>query len=321
MASRKLKFSFGMIVFNGDTFLKETLESIYDFAYEIIIVEGPDRNAVCMAGPDGGSSDSTMDILEHFPDPLKKIKIIRGTWQNKDEQSNRFISEATGDYIWQVDDDEVYKEEDLFEVEELLINDPEITAVSFYWMNFFKNFQTVMVADPPYEVWRLFKLKSGYRFRTHRPPTVYDPVTGVELHSVKPLHGEELARRGIYIYHYSYLTDKQVRDKICYHTNYRLKECGAGIPDIGIANKCEWLDRFWRLVWSCRIFTPLRKKMDRGFNYSYMENVWGSWEFQREEVESSFGVSPGLGPYRVTKKYVGRHPRSMTFRVASFQSN
>lgn len=31
-----------MIVFNGESFLHELLESIYDFAYEIVVVEGPD---------------------------------------------------------------------------------------------------------------------------------------------------------------------------------------------------------------------------------------------------------------------------------------
>lgn len=95
MAGRKLKISSGMIIFNGDTFLREVLESIYDFAYEIIIVEGPDQNALPMAGPDGASCDRTMEIIENFPDPLKKIRVIRGIWKNKDQQSNWFIVEAT----------------------------------------------------------------------------------------------------------------------------------------------------------------------------------------------------------------------------------
>ena len=114
--NRSLRFSFGMIVFNGEAFLREVLESIYDFAFEVIVVEGPDVNALPMAGPDGGSSDGTMDILRTFPDPEKKIKVIRGVWQSKDHQCNRFIEEACGDYIWQVDDDEIYKREDLLKI-------------------------------------------------------------------------------------------------------------------------------------------------------------------------------------------------------------
>jgi glycosyltransferase involved in cell wall biosynthesis len=133
----QLKFSFGMIVFNGETFLEEVLQSVYDFAYEIIIIEGADRNARHMARPDGGSTDGTLDILYGFSDPDRKIKIIRGAWDNKDQQSNRYIEEASGDYIWQIDDDEVYKPEDLREVERRLLNDPDITAASFIWQNFF----------------------------------------------------------------------------------------------------------------------------------------------------------------------------------------
>ena len=149
MKGGTLRFSFGMIVFNGETFLHELLESIYDFAYEIVAVEGPDRNALPMAGPDGGSTDRTVEILRSFPDPERKLKLIRGTWRDKDEQSNRYMQEVSGDYLWQVDDDEIYKPEDLVRVAEMLRDDPKVTAVSFYWQNFFKGFDRVMVADPP----------------------------------------------------------------------------------------------------------------------------------------------------------------------------
>src|SRR5512134_1673059 len=107
------RFSFGMIVFNGETFLHELLDSIYDFAYEIFGVEGPDQNSLPMAGPDGGSTDRTVEILRSYPDPERKLRVIRGTWRDKDEQSNRYMDEVSGDYIWQVDDDEIYKPEDL----------------------------------------------------------------------------------------------------------------------------------------------------------------------------------------------------------------
>ena len=315
-SSRKYRFSFGMILFNGDAFLKEALESIYDFAYEIIIIEGSDMNAVCMAGSDGGSADNTMRILENFPDPLEKIRIIRGSWKDKDEQSNRAISEATGDYYWQIDDDEVYKEQDLLAVEELLEDDPDITAVSFEWMNFFRNFNTVMIANPPYEVWRLFKIGPGCRFKTHRPPTVFDPLSGQVLNLVKPLRGSALAERGIYIYHYSYITDKQVKEKIAYHTNYRLRECNAGIPFLSFFSKYPNWENSWKRLWRHRIFYSLRKKFDSEFNYSYLHNVWAKWEMDPESVETRFGISPGAGPYRGTTRFSGSHPRSIEMRLS-----
>src|SRR5258708_25888879 len=98
-----------MIVFNGETFLQELLESIYDFAYEIVVVEGPDQNSLPMAGPDGGSTDRTLEILRSYPDPKRKLRGIRGTWRDKDEQSNPYMDEVFGDYILQGDEHDIHK--------------------------------------------------------------------------------------------------------------------------------------------------------------------------------------------------------------------
>ena len=116
--------------------------------------------------------------------------------------------------LCEIDDDEIYKHEDLEKIEKLLLDDPDRTAVSFYWHNFFKSFNRVMVADPPYEVWRLFRLGPGYVFKTHRPPTVVDPRTGTVMNELNPLRADRLADEGIYIYHYSYMFDRQVQEKM-----------------------------------------------------------------------------------------------------------
>ena len=71
-----LKFSFLMIVFNGDDFLHQSLESVYDFAHEIFVIEGAVKEAWPIANVDGSSTDNTIQVLNDFPDPLKKIKII-----------------------------------------------------------------------------------------------------------------------------------------------------------------------------------------------------------------------------------------------------
>lgn len=313
---RPLRFSFGMIVFNGEEFLQEVLESIYEFAYEIIVVEGPDRNALSMAGPDGRSTDGTQTILKSFPDPLKKLKIIHGSWSSKDEQCNRFIEEASGDYIWQVDDDEVYKKEDLRKIEKLLIDDPEITAVAFQWQNFFKGFDRVMVADEPYEVWRLFRLRPGYRFQTHRPPTVVDPSTGAIMNRIKPLSGRKLAEMGIRIYHYSYIFDRQVRSKIQYHTNLRLDEQGIGIPSLPTwLSKQGWINKQWRAFWSISWLRALRRRRDTGFRYDYYDRIWLPWDQDSTAVEARYGVSPSPGPYRRTEPFWGTHPEVIARRL------
>ena len=316
VTGRSLRFSFGMIVFNGAEFLKEVLESIYDIAYEIIVIEGPDLNALPMAGPDGGSTDGTMTILGEFPDPQKKLRVIRGVWESKDQQSNRFIEEATGDYIWQVDDDEVYKKEDLLKVEQFLLDDPEITAVAFHWQNFFKGFDRIMVADPPYEVWRLFRFHSGFRFSTHRPPTVVDPSSGAVMNRLKPLHGYVLADAGIFIYHYSYIFDAQIRDKIQYHTNFRLDEQAVGTPRLPpVLSRHPLLERWWRRLWAKPWLRSLRRYLDTGFHYDYFDKIWKEWDRDPAGVESRYGISPSPCPYRRTTAFKGVHPEGIRRRL------
>lgn len=315
--SKSLRFSFGIIVFNGAAFLKEVLESIYDFAFEIIVIEGPDLNALSMAGPDGGSTDGTMDILRGFPDPEKKLKVIRGIWQSKDQQCNRFIEQVSGDYIWQVDDDEIYKKEDLLKIERILLEDPDITAVAFYWQNFFKGFDRVMVADPPYEVWRLFRFRPGYQFSTHRPPTVVDGPGGAVMNHMKPLHGQALADAGIYIYHYSYVFDDQVRDKIRYHTNFRLNEQGVGTPRLPtVLSRQIWIRQGWRNLWAMPWARSLRCYFDKGFHYDYYEKIWKPWDLDPEGVENRYGISPSSCPYRRTTAFKGVHPEVIRRRLA-----
>jgi glycosyltransferase involved in cell wall biosynthesis len=316
MTGKSLRFSFGMIVFNGAEFLKEVLASIYDFAYEIIVVEGPDRNALPMAGPDGGSTDDTLTILKNFPDPQKKLRVIRGVWESKDQQCNRFIEEASGDYVWQVDDDEVYKQEDLRRIERLLLEDPEITAVAFQWQNFFKGFDRVMVADPPYEVWRLFRFRPGYRFATHRPPTVVDPSTGAVMNQVKPVSGRVLADSGIYIYHYSYVFDRQVKNKIQYHTKLRLDEQGIGIPALPRwLGRQRWVADQWKRLWGASWLRQLRRRHDAGFHYDYIERIWMPWDQDPLAIELQYGVSPSPGPYRRTQPFKGVHPEVIAQRL------
>ncbi len=59
----------------------------------------------------------------------------------KDEMSNAYATQATGDYLWQVDIDEFYKAEDMARILSTLRDDPTISAVSFkqiqFWGGFF----------------------------------------------------------------------------------------------------------------------------------------------------------------------------------------
>ena len=79
------KVAFGMIVLNGDYVLEECLNSVYDYASQILIAEGPVKY-----WQDKGltsSTDNTNYILDNFPDPKNKIKILPYSYSKSSPKS------------------------------------------------------------------------------------------------------------------------------------------------------------------------------------------------------------------------------------------
>jgi len=222
------KITFGIIVLNGEPFTRYCLRALYPFADEIIVVEGGTPKAASLTTPDGHSTDGTLESLHYFKeqeDPQEKVQIVvrDGFWIGKDEQSQAYAARATGDYLWQVDIDEFYRPQDIQVVLEMLRDDPTITAMSFRQMTFWGGFD--YVTDGWYlrrwaEIFhRLFKWGADYEYVTHRPPTVHDP-RGRDLRSLHWVNGHQLARHGIYLYHYSLVFPKYVMDKCEYNRHH-----------------------------------------------------------------------------------------------------
>lgn len=103
-------------VLNEADFLKESLESIYDYADKIVILEYCLESMKRIIRPDrvtehGLSVDGTTEIIKEFPDPKKKIEYRPVGFIHGDEsipyQMIVDLSEV-GDYIWVLDGDIVY---------------------------------------------------------------------------------------------------------------------------------------------------------------------------------------------------------------------
>lgn len=311
-----LRLSFGMIVFNGAAFLKETIDAVYADAHEIIIVEGADKNAWSLALPDGSSTDETIAIIKNYPDLKKKIRLIQGKWQDKTHASNEYLRYVTGDYVWHLDDDEVYRKEDIAKIRARLSADTTISAVSFHFKNFFRGFAYETVAydgSASREVWRIFKYVPGAQYTTHRPPTLVHPDKTITNDS-SPLRAKELVDEGIFFYHFSYITDAQVEQKMRYHTNLRLREQDCGIPFLEPLKKIPSLQRFWRWLWHHRSMDSLRIHLDsRYFNYQYVQTVWQPWDHNREKIELLYNVLPAM-PRSKTVQYHGPLPETVRAR-------
>jgi len=248
-----------MIVLNGEPFTRYTLRALYPYAHEIIVVEGAAPGAANIASADGHSLDGTLDSLRAFKadeDPQDKLIIVTrdGFWSEKDEMSQAYAQRATGDYLWQVDVDEFYQPGDIEAICNLLRERPSITAVSFESVFFW--------AAPDYRVdsWylrrgeaefhRLFKWGQGYRYVTHRPPTVVD-AQGRDLRHQHWIRAKDLLARGIHLYHYSLLLPKQVREKCEYY------------------RRAEWAQRRHILEWAEETYFALRRPYHAHNVYEY----------------------------------------------------
>lgn len=250
------RITFGIIVLNGEPFTRFNLAALYPFAHQIIVVEGAAPSAKDLATQDGHSADGTREVVQQFQrdtDPEQKVLLVTaedeghpdGFWTEKDEMSQAYASRATGNYLWQVDMDEFYRAEDMERVINLLYADPDIQAVTFqvrtFWGSLFSRTDGVFLRRDAQNFHRLFAWGPGFRYVTHRPPTVVD-AAGQDLRLVKALTGTDMARRGIHLYHYSFLFPFQVRSKLTYYSTL-----GASLG-LGLQRQRQaWHDNFWTL--------------------------------------------------------------------------
>lgn len=243
------RITFGIIVLNGEPFIRYTLRALYPYAHEIIIVEGATYGAKNIATSDGHSRDTTLDTLRQFKaeeDPDNKLIIITqdGFWSEKDEMSQAYAARATGNYLWQVDVDEFYQPEDIEAVLTMLQEKPSITAVSFKTITFWG--APDYVVDGWYlrrgaEVYhRLFKWDDGYTYVTHRPPTVHN-VDGQDMRDIHWVTADDMEQHGIRMVHYSLLLPKQVIEKCDYYSH------------------AEWAKRQGALDWANNAYLSLNR--------------------------------------------------------------
>jgi hypothetical protein len=212
-----MKIAFGMIIFEGDYVLKECLKQVYPFASQILIAEGP-VNYWQRQGRIT-STDETNKILDEFPDPENKIKIVHGQFNEKDDQCKAYMQHINDDidYLWNLDSDEVYKTEDLKKIINFL-NDEKPTSVGIRSCSFYGGFDNYLTG---FELkrdnfLRIFKFEKGSTWLTHRPPTIQYPINSNVI--IKHVDSDTLFNLlGVQMYHYSYVFPVQVHTKINYY--------------------------------------------------------------------------------------------------------
>jgi predicted O-methyltransferase YrrM len=279
------RFSIGMIVLNAELFLQTCLESIYDFAYEILIVEGACPQARWDANSRGTSRDRTLEIIQSFTDPDNKIKLVASrAWDHKDQMVNAYIPYVSGDYLFQVDSDEIWNKVALENIRRVLSAEPDITCLEFNPLQFWHNFETVLVGghwEEPFM--RIFRFEPGARWQSHEPPILLNP-RGQAYNNIKRINLTD--KYGVTFFHYSYVTEQQARWKWEFFKRY----------DINVVPSSDESTRI-------------------GMTQDWFEKVWLAWRDDPQGVENKYGTSPGggpaWGPKGRTEPYHGPHPQAI----------
>ncbi|ACF42865.1 hypothetical protein [Pelodictyon phaeoclathratiforme] len=227
-----VRITFGMIVLNGEPFTRYNLLSLYPWAHQIIVVEGACRTAKAVATPDGHSIDGTLETLRCFQggeDLEHKVILVSaydegykdGFWPEKTEMCRAFARRATGNYLWQVDSDEFYRELDMENIIKLL--EQGVGRITFpqhsFWggIDYINKGIGLAIFDRGISGARVFAWGEGFQYKEHRPPTVVDKE-GENVSLRGDVSSAIMTKKGIYRYHYCLVFPSQVFSKVNYYS-------------------------------------------------------------------------------------------------------
>ncbi|MBJ9987102.1 MULTISPECIES: glycosyltransferase [Paenibacillus] len=190
-------------ILNEETFVPLYLESVAAFADEIIIV-------------DGGSTDGSMEHIARLETkyPIKLFTMPQTglpyteDW-NESEVRNFLIGQATGDWIMNLDIDEMMDDRFRDLLPELMAN----TAVDVYqfpFVNFWRDPNTIRVNSPGDERWsnditRMWRAGKGIRYRDEKHHCTLEAAGGASIWSLPRV------RADVNVYHYHYAIGKRIK--------------------------------------------------------------------------------------------------------------
>lgn len=223
-----IKISYMMLVFNAirtlpKGMLEKNLRRIHDQAHEIFIIEGASRSDMLKYTKDGRSTDGTIELINNLKKELPKIRLIQkeGFWDGKNEMCKSIAGKVTGDYIFQLDSDEFYHEDE-FPLLLQILEDRKPFAVHFYAYHFFGDFDNCIdknsggswVNSTELSWGRIFKnLPGKSMWIEHRPPTYLYNDNIICNNQPNILTSLDTFNMGIHMYHYSYVTREQASFK------------------------------------------------------------------------------------------------------------
>lgn len=198
-----MRLSLIVPVLNEETFVPLYMESAAAYADEIVIV-------------DGGSTDRTVALIESYQETLP-IRLFHmhqtglpysDDW-NESRVRNFLIEQASGDWIMNLDIDEIL--DDCFrERLPALMERTDADIFQFPFVNFWGDPWTLRVNSPGDERWsnditRMWRSSKGIRYRDERHHCTLEGSGGESIWSFPR------AREDMNIYHYHYALGRKVK--------------------------------------------------------------------------------------------------------------
>ena len=216
-----VRISYVINLYNAEPFIHYNLKSIYEHAFEIILVEGSYEGFA----ESPHSTDNTIEVVKNYPDPEKKIKLIikDGFWEDREDMCNAFLKEATGDIIWQLDYDEFYFDKTHKFVKELFKLYNDLDLIIFPLKDFFGslNYQSkgYINVSGLSEVRRVFRFFPGVIWKSQRPPSLAYS-NGKEIIPRRIINPEYMEKQGHFLYHYTAIFRTQFLNKMKYYWKF-----------------------------------------------------------------------------------------------------
>jgi hypothetical protein len=172
----------------------------------------------------GSSTDNTVKIIEDFIKDKPKFFFKKANvfWDGKTSMLNYWMQHENKpkdiDYIWQIDGDEFYLDEDFKKIKKILIND-QPSQIDFFANHFWGDFNNCIneTSDGKWAnaiPWsRIFKVNNQSKWISHEPPIMqFDNFT-------KHIDKYEMLKNKIKLFHYSYVAEEQVLFKSKFYKN------------------------------------------------------------------------------------------------------
>jgi len=209
-----MKIAANYCVYNEQDYIEYSLKSIYPFVDKIIILISDAPWKGIFQAP-----DRTLEIVEVFPDPDRKIYFESGFWENQAIQRNHALnlSRKFGmDYCWVIDGDEIYEEETVSKLKKALKGYPN--GISFYcaWWTYWRSFY-YRIDPPETSTFVIGKITKSFHFMNARQPSP----------------GKVVGLSKVFLHHYSYARPLE-----------RIKKKMTNIQGPGGDIRYDWFEKF-----------------------------------------------------------------------------